>query len=139
MRIRKTIMYAPVLFVGLSCWVLRPMPVHADDQVERIMQSWVPRELSAIQKQLSTDSYTIHWGDTLDLICTAAKIPMDIVIHWNQIDNQDLILAGEMLFLTDPATIDSDNRKRYPPSNSLAESTTLVPKSSTINHFEKRQ
>lgn len=87
MRIHKTIMYAPVLFVGLSCWVLHPMPVHADGQVEGVIQPWVPREPSAIQKQLPTDFYTIHWGDTLDLICTAAKIPMDIVIHWNQIVN----------------------------------------------------
>ncbi|OTN75666.1 hypothetical protein A5886_000741 [Enterococcus sp. 8G7_MSG3316] len=139
MRIHKTIMYTPVLFVGLSCWVLRPMPVHADGQVEGVIQSWVPRELSAIQKQLPTDFYTIHWGDTLDLICTAAKIPMDIVIHWNQIVNQDLILAGEILVLTDPATIDPDNRERYASSNGPAESTTLAPKSSAINRFEKRQ
>lgn len=102
------------------------------------IKNWQPRTIHDIQEQLPSDTYTIQWGDTLEMICRAAELPLDHIIAWNQIAHPDLIYPQDTLFLKDPNTFDS-SAHGDPAAHFSKETAPSGTKSSAVNRFEQRQ
>jgi len=66
---------------------------------------WEARTVQEVKEDVQTNGvetqYTIQWGDTLGTIANALDIPVDQIVNVNEIANRDLIIAGNILHLSE--------------------------------------
>ena len=83
--------------------------------------SWEARTVTEVKEDIKSDEtgskYTFQWGDTLSSIALATDISVDSLVKINDINNADMIIAGNSIHLsTDHSVVtveNNDNVKTY--------------------------
>ncbi|WP_236005862.1 3D domain-containing protein [Desemzia sp. RIT 804] len=83
--------------------------------------SWQARTVTEVKEDIKSDEngseYTFQWGDTLSSIALATDISVDSLVKINDINNADMIIAGNSIHLsTDHSVVtveNNDNVKTY--------------------------
>lgn len=83
--------------------------------------SWEARTVTEVKEDIQSDEtgskYTFQWGDTLSSIALATDISVDSLVKINDINNADMIIAGNSIHLsTDHSVVtveNNDNVKTY--------------------------
>jgi len=77
----------------------------ANNTVTAEASGWEARTVQEVKEDVQTNGveteYTIQWGDTLGTIANALDIPVDQIVNVNEIANRDLIIAGNILHLSE--------------------------------------
>ena len=87
---------------------------------------WEARTVEEVREDIQSNGvesrYTIQWGDTLGTIADALDIPVNQIVHVNEIANRDLIIAGNTLHLsTESETISIEEQAVEETQSSEAE------------------
>ena len=87
---------------------------------------WEARTVEEVREDIQSNGvesrYTIQWGDTLGTIADALDIPVNQIVHVNEIANRDLIIAGNTLHLsTESETISIEEQAVEETQSSKAE------------------
>lgn len=88
---------------------------------EYTANSWQARTVTEVKNDIKSDEngskYTFQWGDTLSSIALATDISVDSLVKINDINNADMIIAGNSIHLsTDHSVVtveNNDNVKTY--------------------------
>lgn len=108
---RKSFKLVTAMALTLSAVSVSVAPVHAQNIESQALHTyWTERTVvevtHSINESLATSGeYVIQWGDTLSAIAQALDLSIDEVMVLNQINNPDLIIAGNIL------TFDRDNHQ----------------------------
>ena len=71
---------------------------------------WTARTVEQVRADINgKNEYTIVWGDTLGVISIATNIKQETLQSWNNIENADLIIAGNKLFFNGNVVTVIDN------------------------------
>lgn len=67
--------------------------------------NWSPRTVEAIKQDLDNQgeegtAYTFQWGDTLSAVADATGISVNKLVNINDINNADLVFAGNSIYLS---------------------------------------
>lgn len=81
----------------LICTSILAAGVIASDTANASEQPWVARTVDQVKADITSNEYTIVWGDTLSAISGATNITVEKLAEWNSISNIDLIYAGNKL------------------------------------------
>ena len=78
--------------------------------------SWQARTVTEVKEDIKSDEngskYTFQWGDTLSSIALATDLSVDSLVKINDINNADMIIAGNSIHLSsDHSVVTVENNK----------------------------
>lgn len=122
--------------------------------LEEITANWERNTVSEIQseierqKDLGLNAYVVQWGDTLGVLAEATDKSVDEIAHANNIENDDLILTGDILHnvLTDiegfdqsPSQPETDEAAASPNENQSSSSSIENSDGNTVSDYQEDQ
>lgn len=107
---RKSFKFVTAIALTLSAVSISAAPVHAQNLESQALHYWTRRSVGEVADSINdalatSGEYVIQWGDTLSAIAQAIDLSVEEVAVVNQINNPDLIIAGNIL------TFDKENHQ----------------------------